>query len=326
VVTLLSISEVSAFRLHTSSAEWTVAKRVGWGRKMEQSAPRATSRLCMADGKQRREIPQYINFDASQIELKRVLGKVEIMVPGAEGQPTSTSVRLFESRLEGGTRCFLKEYLPVASAFGKRELTASRTLTNRWNEREKNDSSSSSSSSSSSGSKESTMSAVDDNDDEEGSDDWVQSAYNEIAAGPQTTPENVAAGEKPRNLASLQEDLREFEGKMGKSADDVPPFPILLGYLRPDERMEGEAFVAEVFSGMRCVVLNYPALDLNIACLIPCKRACNRYCLSARPARLSFAACHRPYKDDSWFWKGYQLHSTPQLCPTLLSLLLSILR
>ena len=46
-----------------------------------------------------------------------------------------TSVRIFEARIPGGNRCFIKEYLPVGYLFGKRELSASRKLTMRWNER-----------------------------------------------------------------------------------------------------------------------------------------------------------------------------------------------
>ena len=75
----------------------------------------------------------------------------------------ATSVRVFEARIPGGTKCFLKEYLPIGVSFGRRELGICRKLVVKWNE-------------------------------------------------------------------------------LGKDIDEVPPFPLLLGSLRTDERIENSSF------------------------------------------------------------------------------------
>ena len=107
-------------------------------------------------------IPKDIIFDANQIEIVKVLGKIEVMIDkqileelmlefDRHGDSTAkqafqewitlnrnmkkvTSVRIFEARIPGGNRCFIKEYLLIGYLFGKRELSASRKLISKWNE------------------------------------------------------------------------------------------------------------------------------------------------------------------------------------------------
>jgi len=93
-----------------------------------------------------------------------------------------STLRIFEASIPGGTRCFLKEYLPEGQAFGKRELSVSRKLTARWN-------------------------------------DVIQANSN----GTFST-----------------EDSSLSKGMEGDTL--TPPFPLLLGHLRPDERIESEEF------------------------------------------------------------------------------------
>jgi len=96
-------------------------------------------------------------LQADDVEVLRVLGKIDIQADKRtldearrelgkldnisddvlRAFPTKpgrvTSVRVFEARLTDGTRCFLKEYLPVGLQFGRRELSTTRTLTKSWN-------------------------------------------------------------------------------------------------------------------------------------------------------------------------------------------------
>lgn len=111
-----------------------------------------------------RLIPKDISFEANQIEITKVLGKIEVLVDKSSleeihyeleklGDETAkkaylkwlqssysperkavTSVRIFEARIPGGNRCYVKEYLPIGYLFGRRELAASRKLISRWNE------------------------------------------------------------------------------------------------------------------------------------------------------------------------------------------------
>lgn len=107
-------------------------------------------------------VPKDITFEANQIEITKVLGKIEVLTDksilegisleldrfgdeqaiqayknwvSVNGDATkATSVRIFEARIPGGTRCFIKEYLPIGFLFGKRELSCTRKLTTKWNE------------------------------------------------------------------------------------------------------------------------------------------------------------------------------------------------
>jgi len=187
-------------------------------------------------------IPKDVVFKAGDIEVVRVLGKIDLVhdarllevmkrelersdpegykafnswQPRGGDSSTSgreTSVRVFEARIPGGTRCFLKEYLPIGLTFGKRELSTTRKLSARWNEMYSSNnnntslvgagsSSSSSSSSSSKGNSGSRSSS-----------------------------------------SSLLED-RELRSVGGKTKE--APFPILLGSLRTDERIENFEFRAK---------------------------------------------------------------------------------
>jgi hypothetical protein len=131
VILLLSVLVAESFR------------RPGWSAR--QRLPTTTQ-----------AIPRDLVFDASQIEIIRVLGKIDVMVDkqtldeagraagdlervraSVDGGGRATSVRVFEARIPGGNRCFLKEYLPIGLSFGLRELAASRKLAAKWNELEK---------------------------------------------------------------------------------------------------------------------------------------------------------------------------------------------
>lgn len=109
-------------------------------------------------------IPRDIPFTANQIEIIRVLGKIEVIINksiveeiasemdrfgddiakksfktwvgtrGLTNPIKETSVRIFEARIPGGSRCFVKEYLPIGYLFGKRELSASRNMIAKWNQ------------------------------------------------------------------------------------------------------------------------------------------------------------------------------------------------
>jgi serine/threonine protein kinase len=84
-------------------------------------------------------IPKNVNFDSGQIDIIRVLGKMyiqwsktneEIVKDGTQ----ATTIRVFEAKIPDGTKCYVKEYLPIGQAFGRRELLVSRKLISRWNE------------------------------------------------------------------------------------------------------------------------------------------------------------------------------------------------
>ena len=83
-----------------------------------------------------------------------------------------STLRIFEGRIPGGTRVFLKEYFSEGQQFGKIEQSVSRKLSSRWN-------------------------------------DIIFSIKN---------------------------------GSSEASLDSDPPFPVLLGCMRPDESFEGKEF------------------------------------------------------------------------------------
>jgi len=100
-------------------------------------------------------IPNAVPLKAQDIEIVRVMGKIDIIAQSDTGnlsrdQQRATSVRVFEARVTASAlgldmlktdsfgdplsvRCFLKEYLPVGESFGKRELSTTRKLTTLWN-------------------------------------------------------------------------------------------------------------------------------------------------------------------------------------------------
>ena len=51
---------------------------------------------------------------------------------GSSSTTRATSVRIFEARLLDGTKCFIKEYLPVGLLYGKREFSVTRKLSTKW--------------------------------------------------------------------------------------------------------------------------------------------------------------------------------------------------
>lgn len=108
-------------------------------------------------------LPRDISFDAGQVEIIRMIGKIDVQIDkqiiddakreiertggnekkinefnqwtsAISNTGTATSVRVFEARIPGGTKCFLKEFLPIGLSFGRRELLTTRKLVARWNE------------------------------------------------------------------------------------------------------------------------------------------------------------------------------------------------
>lgn len=151
-------------------------------------------------------LPKDIPFRADQIEILRILGKIDVQIDQFNveeakkeiekygGDPESvldsydssnsadgrvTSVRIFEARIPGGSPCFLKEYLPIGLPFGRRELLTTRKLSSRFNELLK---------------------------------------------------------EKQENEDS------DSDNSKRNSDDPFAPFPVLLGSLRPDARIEDYEF------------------------------------------------------------------------------------
>lgn len=102
-----------------------------------------------------------------------------------------TTLRIFEATIPGGTRCFAKEYLAEGQSFGKRELSVSRKLSNRWNDMLRNGS---------------------------------------IVLPEESMQSQSQSQSDSSESAEFTEDLA------------LPPFPILLGYMKPDERIESDAF------------------------------------------------------------------------------------
>ena len=64
-----------------------------------------------------------------QIEVKRLLGKIDILT---ERGQRDTSMRVFEAAIDG-KRAWLKEYLPISSKLGKRELATTRRAIGSFN-------------------------------------------------------------------------------------------------------------------------------------------------------------------------------------------------
>ena len=98
-----------------------------------------------------RMLPPTIALKAQDVEIVKVLGKIEIVQDSTPDKPgtRATSVRIFEARVSTSAlvgseraaaaplsvRCFLKEYMSTAGeAFGRRELMTTRKLARRWNE------------------------------------------------------------------------------------------------------------------------------------------------------------------------------------------------
>ena len=105
-------------------------------------------------------IPKDVKFQPSDVEILRYLGKIDMIVDkkmldelkkdmdrrgGTDNRafmqwnPLSevgraTSVRVFEAKISGGKKCFLKEYLPLGTVYGRRELALTRHLRASWND------------------------------------------------------------------------------------------------------------------------------------------------------------------------------------------------
>ena len=64
-----------------------------------------------------------------QIEVKRLLGKIDMLTEQGE---RGTSMRVFEATVDG-KKAWLKEYLPISSKLGKRELATTRRAIGSYN-------------------------------------------------------------------------------------------------------------------------------------------------------------------------------------------------
>ena len=154
-------------------------------------------------------IPPAIAFRPEDIEIIRVLGKIDVVVEDER----ITSMRLFEAILPSGQRVYLKEYLQEGDSFGKREYKATRKLTKDFNanlyasneEKEKGDIN---------------------------IDDSSSCNNNDNDNAPIGANDN--AGEGGRDKSNNRSNNRKSN----------PPFPILLGHLRTDERIADPAFTA----------------------------------------------------------------------------------
>jgi len=151
-------------------------------------------------------IPKDATLDASDIEILRVLGKIDLQADRNvkkmleevgdddtlnkvnNGQSRVTSVRLFEAKI-GNRKCYMKEYLPIGSSFGKKEISTTRKLSSKWNKQ--------------------TIENNDNNDDDD--DDELAEYIN---------------NNNKKNIIS----------------SNTPPFPLLLGSLTTDDRIENEEF------------------------------------------------------------------------------------
>lgn len=163
-------------------------------------------------------MPKIMEFDMGSLEITRVLGKIDIQVDEAileaamkelkesgdkkilqssnQGNPMNkngrmTSVRVFEGRTIYGTKCFLKEFLPIGLSLGKRELQTTQALRRKWNEicrlRESN---------------------------------------------------KTRSVEELFSLTENEDIMEHNKEVMSWSTYTEPPFPVLLGTLRPDSTIE----------------------------------------------------------------------------------------
>jgi hypothetical protein len=159
------------------------------------------------------QIPQDIKFQANQIDIVRILGKIDMEVDQTSLEEAqnefdkldtlndgkvfmqwnplkknnrATYIRIFEARIPGGTRCYLKEYLPIGLPFGKRELVCTRKLTAKWN-------------------------------------------YEILEENKKSNQEN-------------KDEINEPTSTTNYFIPSISTFPILLGSLRPDERIESSTF------------------------------------------------------------------------------------
>jgi serine/threonine protein kinase len=78
-------------------------------------------------------IPKERLFDSQQVELLRILGRVDIIMKSqASSYKDEISVRIFEARLLDGIKCFLKEFSPSGVNLGKKEMSITRKLLTKW--------------------------------------------------------------------------------------------------------------------------------------------------------------------------------------------------
>jgi len=207
-------------------------------------------------------LPKDIKFKPEQIEILRIIGKMDIQIdrstfeearkeidrisdpeirqamqqwdsPVKQGR--ATSVRVFEARIPGGTKCFLKEYLPIGLPFGRRELTTTRKLSARWNAKlnafiEES-------------AKDSTLRG---NLDDAINNDYTQDSPFTAEASPLNTLMTSLG-----DMSNMVEDRSQPPAERGSSPYavpttidglEVPPFPTLLGSLRPDTSIESPTY------------------------------------------------------------------------------------
>ena len=217
-------------------------------------------------------LPKDIDFRADQLEVRRLIGKLDFIldertldearqevelysssynqseisralksIARLRKNDRVTSTRLFEARMVGGIRVYLKEFLPIGLAFGRRELKVVRTLTKRWNNLK-------------------ILSIGNDSKDTPvpNPDPEVNSFYGRIQASARTlgTGESMSEafmrGEEKVNENKDEEYMENMpvssllsviNEEMFYNGDDSAPFPLLLGSLRADSRVESAEFI-----------------------------------------------------------------------------------
>ena len=140
-------------------------------------------------------IPPAIAFRPEDIEIIRVLGKIDVVVEDER----ITSMRLFEAILPSGQRVYLKEYLQEGDSFGKREYKATRKLTKDFNAN-------------------------------------LYASNEEKEKGDINIDDSSSCNNNDNDNAPI--------GANDNNRKSNPPFPILLGHLRTDERIADPAFTA----------------------------------------------------------------------------------
>jgi len=158
-------------------------------------------------------IPKDSNLDAGDIEILRVMGKIELQADrnvkklledigddqtlnkiNNNGLSRVTSVRLFEAKYNN-KKCYLKEYLPIGLPFGKKEISTTRKLSSKWNKE-----------------------IIENDNDNEDDDDDELAEY--------ITNNNINNNNNNKKIINT----------------NTPPFPLLLGSLITDDRIENDEF------------------------------------------------------------------------------------
>ena len=148
-----------------------------------------------------------------------------------------TSVRVFEARLLDGTKCLMKEYLPFAANFGTRELKAITSLTAKWNGAllEKISEKRSVNKFTSSKSKQRR-------NPKSSSSDRLAKKYNSMFSD---SKEIEVESENEMEDYQYSDDVNNGENNVDRNPEEIFPFPVLIGSLRPGSQISEPAFLNE---------------------------------------------------------------------------------